>query len=41
MVQNYFLHKDLQIQITTFFHKIYIFFFNLKNTIENPKFNFF
>ena len=30
MVQNYFLHKDLQILTATFFHKMYIFLFNLK-----------
>ena len=36
MLQNCLLHKDLQIGIATFFHKMYIFVFNLKNTIENP-----
>ena len=40
MIHNFLLHKDLQVRIATFFHKMYIFIFNLKNTIENTKFNF-
>ena len=30
MIQNCLLHKDLQIWIAKFFHKMYIFLFNLK-----------
>ena len=40
MLQYYFLHKDLQIWIVTFFHKMHIFLFNLKKKYWNPKFNF-
>ena len=40
MIQNCLLHKDLQVWIATFFHEMYNFLFNLKNSIENPKFNF-
>ena len=35
MIQNCLLHKDLQVRIATFFHEMYIFHFNLKNTIGN------
>ena len=30
MMQNFLLHKDLQVRTATFFHEIYIFLFNLK-----------
>ena len=30
IIQNYLLHEDIQVWISTFFHKIYIFLFNLK-----------
>ena len=40
MIQNCLLHKDLRVETATFFPKMYIFLFNLKNTIENLKFNF-
>ena len=40
MIQNYLLHEDLQVLIAKFSKKMYIFLFNLKNTIGNPNFNF-
>ena len=40
MIQNCLLHKDLQVWIATICHKMYIFLFDEKNTIENPKYNF-
>ena len=30
MIQNCSLHRDLQVRTATFFHKVYIFLFNLK-----------
>ena len=40
MIQHYLLHKDLQVLIIIFFHKMYIFHFNLKKyTIGYTKFS--
>ena len=41
ITQNYFLHKDLQIWIATFFHKMYIFLFNLKKYYWKSKLQLF
>ena len=40
IIQNYFLHKDLQIWIATFFHTMYIFLFNLKKYYWKSKIQF-
>ena len=40
MMQNCLSQKDLQILVAIFSYKMYIFLFNLKNTIKNKKFNF-
>ena len=40
IIQNCLLRKDLQVWTAKFFHKMYIFLFNTKNTIKNSKINF-
>ena len=40
IIQNYFLYEDLQIWIATFFHKMYIFLFNLKKYYSKSKLQF-
>ena len=41
MIQNYLLNKDLQVWTATFFHRMYIFFFNLKKYYWKSKIHFF
>ena len=41
IIQNYFLHEDLQILIAKFFHKMYISLFILKEYYWKPKIQFF
>ena len=41
MIQNSLLHKDLQVWIAIFFHKMYISLFNLKKYYWKSKIKFF
>ena len=38
MIHNCLLHKHLQIKIATFFHEMYIYFFNLKYSKSKIKY---
>ena len=40
MIQNCLLHKDLQVWIATFFHKMYTYLFNLKKYYWKSKIQF-